>query len=217
LVRFLESGCGPPRSDCGRFGNARRLASAPQPLASSPDLRAAWHEALAALTPADGPGVRGMTDGRLLHLRDTYPLETAWAPQWTGDELRQARTAARDAHLAALPAAAEAAAARRRGDRGLAARQQELAGSYQAMQDASRDREAVLAANMADRADWEKATRYQRQLAVAADTELRRRYPGQPCPPLYKVNSGARLQHRGAEPARPQTFLLLPTRPGHRP
>ena len=52
----------------------------PEPAAGSPDLRAAWHEALAALGPADGPDVRGMPDGLLLHLRDTYPVETAWAP-----------------------------------------------------------------------------------------------------------------------------------------
>jgi hypothetical protein len=58
----------------------------PEPAAAAPDLRAAWHEALAALGPADGPDVRGMPDGRLLHLRDTYPIETAWAPQWVGDE-----------------------------------------------------------------------------------------------------------------------------------
>jgi hypothetical protein len=45
-----------------------------------PDARAAWHQALAALGPAGGPDVRGMPDGRLLHLRDTYPVETAWAP-----------------------------------------------------------------------------------------------------------------------------------------
>jgi len=43
--------------------------------------------------PADGPDVRGMPDGRLLHLRDTYPIETAWAPQYVGDELRQVRAA----------------------------------------------------------------------------------------------------------------------------
>lgn len=30
----------------------------PEPSASSPDLRAAWHEAFAALGPADGPDVR---------------------------------------------------------------------------------------------------------------------------------------------------------------
>ena len=45
----------------------------PEPAAAAPDLRAAWHEALAALGPADGPDVRGMPDGLLLHLRDTYP------------------------------------------------------------------------------------------------------------------------------------------------
>jgi hypothetical protein len=63
----------------------------PEPTAAAPDKRAAWYEALAALGPVDGPDVRGMPDGRLLHLRDTYPIETAWAPQWVGDELRQVR------------------------------------------------------------------------------------------------------------------------------
>jgi conjugative relaxase-like TrwC/TraI family protein len=156
----------------------------PEPAATSPELRAAWHEALAALGPADGPDVRGLPDGLLLQHRATYPVETAWAPPWTGDELRQARTAARDARLAELRAAAEAAAARRHGDRDQAIRQQELAASYQALHDAYRQRETVFAINMADRADWEKATRRQRQLAVAADAELRRRHPGQPWPPL---------------------------------
>jgi ribosome-binding protein aMBF1 (putative translation factor) len=50
-----------------------------------------------------------MPDGRLLHLRDTYPIETAWAPQYVGDELRQVRAAAREARLAGLRASAEAA------------------------------------------------------------------------------------------------------------
>ena len=49
-----------------------------------------------------------MPDGLLLHLRDTYPIETAWAPPWVGDELRQVRAGARDARLAALRATAEA-------------------------------------------------------------------------------------------------------------
>ena len=156
----------------------------PEPATGNPDLRAAWHEALAAQTPTDGPDLRAAAEGRLLHLRDTYPLETAWAPQWTGDELRQAGTAARDAHLAALKAAAEAVAFTRQGDADRAIRRQELAAGYRALHDAYRSRESVLAANMADRADWEKATRYQRQLAVAADAELRRRHPDQPWPPL---------------------------------
>jgi hypothetical protein len=45
----------------------------PEPAATVPDLRAAWHEALAALGPADGPDARGMPDGMLLHLRATIP------------------------------------------------------------------------------------------------------------------------------------------------
>ena len=87
----------------------------PEPAAAAPDLRAAWHEALAALGPADGPDVRGMPDGTLLHLRDTYPIETAWAPQYVGDELRQVRAAAWNARLAGLRASAEANAAASRG------------------------------------------------------------------------------------------------------
>ena len=83
----------------------------PEPAAAAPDPRAAWHEAFAALGPVDGPDVRGMPDGTLLHLRDTYPIETAWAPQWVGDELRQVRAAAWHARLAGLRAAADAHAA----------------------------------------------------------------------------------------------------------
>src|SRR6185437_6289868 len=107
----------------------------PEPAVGPPDLRAAWHEALAALGPVNGSGVRSLPDGLLLHLRDTYPVETAWAPPWVGDELRQARAAARDAHLAALRATAEADAARRHGDHDQASRQQALAAGYQSMHD----------------------------------------------------------------------------------
>jgi hypothetical protein len=156
----------------------------PEPATGTPDLRAAWHEALTALGPVDGPDVRGMPDGRLLHLRDTYPIETAWAPPWTGYQLRQARTAARDAYQGALRATAEATVARNRGDHEQASRQQTLAASYQAMGEIYREREAAFAATLTDRADWERATCHQRQLAIAADTELRRRHPDQPWPPL---------------------------------
>jgi hypothetical protein len=173
----------------------------PEPVAAAPDLRAAWHEALAALGPTDGPDVRGMPDGLLAHLRDTYPIETAWAPRYVGDALRQARAAAWDARLAAVRAAAEVDAARRRGQPEQAARQQALAASYRAMHDAYRDREATFAAVMADRADWDAATRHQRHLAVAADAELRRRHPARQYPPL-----------RSAEPP-PPPRPSVPTSP----
>jgi len=154
----------------------------PEPAA--PDARAAWHEALAALGPVDGPDVRGMPDGRLLHLRDTYPVETAWAPQYVGDELRQVRAAAWDARLGGLRAAAEARAAAQRGDPGQVAVQHALAAGYQALEQAYRQRETVFTQTMADRADFDVATRVQRQLAVAADAELHRRHAGQYFPPL---------------------------------
>jgi hypothetical protein len=102
-------------------------AIGPEPARGTPDVRSVWFEALADLGPADGPDVRGMPDGRLLHLRDTYPVETAWAPRYVGDELRQVRAAAWNAHLAGLRADAEAKAADGRGQRDAAARQQELA------------------------------------------------------------------------------------------
>ena len=155
-----------------------------EPGAAAPDLRAAWHQALAALGPTDGPDVRGLPDGKLLHRRATYPIETAWAPQYVGDELRQVRAAASEARLVGLRAAAEATAAKSRGDHATAARQQELAASYHALHEAYRQRETVFAATMVDRADWEAATRAQRHLAVAADAELRRRHPDQHYQPL---------------------------------
>ena len=63
-----------------------------------------------------------MPDGLLLHLRDTYPIETAWAPQCVGDELYQVRDAAWDARLTSLRATADARAAQLRGDRRQATR-----------------------------------------------------------------------------------------------
>ena len=156
----------------------------PEPAAAAPDVRAAWHQALAALGPAGGPDVRGMPDGRLLHLRDTYPIETGWAPRYVGDELRQVRAAAWDARLAGLRAAAEARAAGHRGEHDRAAAGHQLAAGYQVLERAYRQRETVFAQTMADRADWDTATRAQRQLAVAADAELRRRHPGQYFSPL---------------------------------
>ena len=173
-----------------------------EPVTGSPELRAAWYEAAAALGRADSADVRNMPDGQLIQLRETYPLDTAWAPQWTGDELRRSRAGARGASLASIRLTAEAAAARQAGDHRQAARHTALAASYQAMAQAYREREAAFAVNMADRDDWERATRQQRQLAVAADAELRRRHPEQPCPPL-----------RSAEPE-PATSPSGEDRPG---
>ena len=148
-----------------------------------------------------------MPDGTLLHLRDTYPIETAWAPQWVGDELRQVRAGAWRARLASLRATAEAGAARRRGHDHHAEQQTTLADSYQVLHDAYRQREIVFATVMADRTDWDHATRQQRHLAVAADAELRRRHPGQPFQPLRSA------EPEPLTPAQRAELTLTPEQP----
>jgi hypothetical protein len=60
---------------------------------------------------------------------------------------------------------------------------------------------------MADRADWDKATRAQRQLAVAAAAELRRRHPGQYFSPLRSAEPGPATQ------ARRDDLALIPGQP----
>jgi hypothetical protein len=125
-----------------------------------------------------------MTDGQLLHHRATYPIDTAWAPPWVGDQLRQARRGASDARLAAIRARAEAAAAHRHDLPDIGARHETLAASFDAMTTAYTQREATLAAVMDDRRTWDQATGTRRHLAVAADAELRRRHPAEHHPPL---------------------------------
>ena len=161
-----------------------------EPSHQTPDQRAAWHEAFVALSPADGPDVRAMPDGRLWLIRDTYAAETAWAPRHVGRELRLARLGAANADQGAIRAAAEADAARKAGDHDRAGRHEDLAVSYRAMDERYRHQESIFARTMADRRAWEYATAGSRHLAVAADAELRRRHPGQQIEPL-----------RSAEPA----------------
>ena len=107
----------------------------PEPTHDAPDQRAAWHEAFLALGPADGPDVRGMPDGRLWLIRDTYTAETQWAPRHVGRELRLVRLGAHNAELNATLQHAEAQAARKNNDHDRAARHEHWAASYQAMRD----------------------------------------------------------------------------------
>jgi hypothetical protein len=161
-----------------------------EPSHQAPGQRAAWHHASAALSPAGRPGVRALPDGRLWLLRDAYAAETAWAPSHTGRELRLARLAAFDADLGAIRADAEAAAARKAGEHDRAARNEHLAASYRALRDFYQQREHTFAQAMTGRQVWEQAIARSRHLAIAADTELRRRHPDRKIEPL-----------RSAEPA----------------
>jgi hypothetical protein len=161
----------------------------PEPTQATPDQRAAWHEAFLALSPAGGPDVQTMRDGRLWLIRDTYACETAWAPRHVGRELRLARLGAANADQRAIRAAAEANAARKAGDHARAGRHEELAASYLAMSDRYRQQETIFAQTMADRQEWEHATTHSRHLAIAADAELHRRHPDLRIKPLHSTEA----------------------------
>jgi hypothetical protein len=94
------------------------------------------------------------------------------------------RASAEDARLRIIRSQAEAEVARKAGDGELAARHDQQAERSRAQESASRMQESIPAGLMEDRRAWEAATEPQRRLAVAADTELRRRYPEMRMEPL---------------------------------
>ena len=153
----------------------------PAPGRASPEARAAWHGALAALSRVDGIDLRGATDGKLWLRRGTYERETAWAPPQVAEQLRLMRVAQRDAHVKSVRAGHEARAA---SDGEVAGRHRRLARVWRALE-AKAAREAdLLAAVQETRRQWEAVTESPRRIAVAADVELRRRPPGREIPPL---------------------------------
>jgi conjugative relaxase-like TrwC/TraI family protein len=156
-------------------------AIGPEPAGDEPDKRAAWHTAFVALGPVDGVDVRSVDDRGLWLRRNTYESETAWAPRWVANELRQVRMGAEDARREAIRRDAEAEATK---DAETRERHRRLAGSFRAMEGRYRELETTFAATMEDRAEWERVTGHGRRLAVAADAELRRRHPEQEIEPL---------------------------------
>ena len=115
-----------------RYGHAHPADPiGPEPGKTSPEARAAWHAAMAALGQVDGIDLRGCTDGELWLRRGTYERETAWAPPHVAEELRLMRIAERDAHVNAVRAEHETAAA---ADEQTAARHRQLAGIWRALE-----------------------------------------------------------------------------------
>ena len=171
----------------------------------APEKRAAWHGAFAALGPAQGLDLRGEPDARLHLMRGTYGSITRDAPRFVGRELRWIRTANRDSGLRAVRHEAEAKAARERGDDDAAERHAERAAAALALTERGRLIEAQMAAQDEAYREYERGVQHDLHLARAADTELRRRYPGVSLPPL-----------RSAEPAPPSAAeraeLLYPER-----
>jgi hypothetical protein len=154
----------------------------PEPATGNPDLRAAWHDAQAALNPGDTFDARHLTYG--LNRSAGSPAEANRTPQPHRDRLRQTRTAARDANTAALRTRAEADAVRDRGDHDQAARLETLAASYRAMRDTYCEREIELDTAMRDHRGTEGEGLRRLHTAEIADHELRRPGPGKPMPSL---------------------------------
>jgi hypothetical protein len=154
----------------------------PEPAGDTPDKRARWHEAFTAL--ATHYDIRALPDGALWQARDAYHTATEWAPRHVSRELGNVRAAASQANHNAVRARAEAHLAIHRRQTATAARHAALARSWTAIVAFYRACETELDHTMTTRRSWEQATHADRQLAIAADSELRRRHPRQHIEPL---------------------------------
>jgi hypothetical protein len=156
----------------------------PEPTGNAPEMRAAWHDAFAAVTRTDAVDVRNLPDRSLTHLRDSYTSETGWAPPHVGKQLRDVRLGAETMRLKAVRAEAEARNAK---DQAVATRHADRAATARALEAQHRERESLLSEVMDDRRLWDKLTEGSRRLAVQADSELRRRHPDQKVQPLQSA------------------------------
>jgi hypothetical protein len=169
-------------------------AIGPTPERGSPEQRASWHVAYTALRmPDDGRQVATASDGELWARRSAYARETAWAPPYVANELRDAHIAEDTYRADAVRAWHRADAAANRAERASA---REEAGEYSALaQEIGAYREALTEVAEARRC-WHDATELTRQGALAADTELRRRHPDAELPPLHAVEVAPRAEPR---------------------
>ena len=162
------------------IGDGREVIG-PEPTGNAPEMRAAWHDAFAAITRTDRVDVRALPDSSLMRMRDTYRTETGWAPPHVGKQLRDVRLGAETMRLKAIRAEAEARTAK---DQAVAARHAGIASAARALEARYRGHQATLSEVMEDRGLWDKLTQGSRLLAVQADSEIRRRYPDRKIRPL---------------------------------
>jgi hypothetical protein len=174
-------------------------AIGPAPERASPELRASWHAAYAALRmPEMDREARAAADGELLVRRAAYQREAAWAPPYSARELREAHLAEDACRADAALAWQQADAARNWAERSLA--QQRALELSSRVQQAGARRQALEHIAEA-RVAWHKATESARQRALAADTELRRRHSCIELSPLHpEEERGARTQAQAAAP-----------------
>jgi conjugative relaxase-like TrwC/TraI family protein len=168
------------------YGYDAADAIGPEPGRVTPEAWADWHAAFAALDRIDGIDLRAVSDGQLRLRRATYQRELGWAPPHVAEELRLARLEARTAWENATRAEH---AARTATDAATVARHGRLAEIWTAMHVKASDLAETLATAQETRREWAALTEPTRRMAVAADLELRHRYPDAKLPPLTSAEA----------------------------
>ena len=146
----------------------------------SPEARTSWQAAAEALgyTPGD---LREHSDGQLWAWRSAFAREMAWAPPYKGDDLAAVRAEMRRTQIEADRAHRNAEAAT---DGGVRQRLADRAAALTQWEAMTRNLTVRLTEAQAGYDAWESATAATRERAVAADGELRRRYPDRHIEPL---------------------------------
>ncbi|MGH3274557.1 MAG: AAA family ATPase [Streptosporangiaceae bacterium] len=175
-----------------------------EPGKNSPEARADWHAAFAALGRAEGIDLRGCTDGQLRLRRRMYERETSWAPPFVDEELRLARLQGRAAWENAIRSEHQAGTVR---DVAVAARHQAVASMWRAMETKAARVADGLAAVHETRRQWEALTEPSRRVAVAADMELRRRHPDMSLEPLKSAEPEGIALRRADRPSHRESWV----------
>lgn len=178
--------------------DSRADAIGPEPGKTSPEARADWHAAFAALGRVEGIDLRGLTDDQLYLRRGMYQRETSGAPPHVSEELRLAGLQARTAWENAIRAEYEARTA---ASDAIAQRHRSVAAMWQAMENKATQVAQHLAAVQETRQQWAALTEPTRRMAVAADLELRRRHPDMDLEPLKSAEpAGITMTAPGSAP-----------------
>jgi hypothetical protein len=163
----------------GKLGAWRELsgiegpdALGPRPATTFPEMRAEWQRAADATPLIDGMDLRHLTEGQLLTRRAAFERETAWAPPHAGRELG---VACRDADRYRLRSVRHSQLAGAATGEGTARLHRDTAAVCAAAAERSRQVASLLSGIQQTRQEWDALTGDTRRVAVAADTELRRR------------------------------------------
>jgi len=177
----------------------------PKPGQHSPEARAYWLAAAEALGRQPGD-LREHGDGQLWAWRSAFAREMAWAPPYKGADLAAVRGEIRRTQIEADRARRNAEAA---GTDDARQRLVDRAATLAQWEQMTRDLAARLAEAQAGYDAWETATAPTRDRAIAADAELRRRYPSQhplravPEPDATQPQPEPAAQQGAAAPAAP--------------